>query len=580
MLETALSDDLVAASNVSDAGPDTLWVHLLPTLAPDHVCWFGPPDPAISVLLDRAGRTTVLEVTGHDRTSRRRRVSSPCLPGSVPTPLSLDPPIDLALLPGGVASALVQRPAPLAAFLRSLAPGATVCVLPGPRSPRQVVRLRDIDQLAAAFEAGSLARLSPRAGVDDPAAGGLVVAARSPIAFRRSRARVRRLWVLLLQRVAHMAGRGPSRASRAHPSDIALHRPVAADRRRGRVQGTVLLRRNADMARVPQYLVRLAALSGVDLEGAHWAVAPPRGYRSQKIIFALTRRGASRPDFMVKMTQEPRFNVRLGNECRALEELTAVAVADELTVPRIVFAGTHAGLMVVGETALAGERFRAHSSATADCHVARAAILWLTELAVETIDRGQAAEPGLRALRTLADRYFATFETSPEERLGLSMHLEQLASRETIPAVVSHGDPGTWNLLVRPEIGRVSFLDWENFEASGMPGWDLTLFLKSFAGFVSEATGARRSMDKTLCLMSRPGPFNALVQASFHAYTERLQLDRDMLSSVVLMCWVHQSLKEATRLTPQKGHRNRSRQVVARCLMEPQLLAAMTGGRV
>jgi hypothetical protein len=584
MLEFARSEDLSAGSNLADTGPDTTWIHLLPSLEPVHLGWFGQLDRATAALLANARHTTLLsETTLHEPAPGGRRLA--LVHGSAgAAPHGQDPRLDLVLLPLRVASYVTRRPELMAPLVAMLAPTATLCIVPDPDERQRRLRSSDLDRLAAALGVLPIARLSvaPDAATDPPV-GGLVMPDQRRSVVGRARSRTRLVVDLVVQRLNRVAGRGPGRGTRAHASDIRLHRPAPIGRRgsvAGSAGGVVVLRRDADLAHAPDYLVRLADSAGVDLTGIRWAVAPPRGYRSQKVIFALSREGSRRPDLMVKMTQEPRFNVRLDNERRALELLADMPMADGSVVPRVVFSGTHAGLLVVGETALEGERFRSHSTATPDCRVAGAAIAWLTDLAAETVDRGPDRGTLDPPVRTLADRYVTTFETPPAGRSVLSWHVETLVSAaEAIPAVVSHGDPGTWNLLVRPDDGRVCFLDWENAERAGLPAWDLMLFLKTFAGFVSQAAGHRRSTDGLVDLLCGPGPFNALARDSFRAYAERLGLDRELLPSLVLLCWVHQSLKETTRLEPGRMAQSRSARVVARCLADPQLLRAMTGVR-
>jgi hypothetical protein len=578
MLETALAEDLTPSSNLPSAARDTLWVHLLPDLEPLHVGWFGPPDAEVVTLLVGAGRMTVTDLTrdlGWVRALpgrlRRRHLSRV-------RALFLQSPMDLVLLPARAAASMARHPTLLEGLTRVLTPDAVVGIIPDLRSGRRgALPRRDIDRIAASLAAGALAELSTGQGVAGSPSGGLAIPLPRRRVWRRSRARLRRAVLIMRQRVAHARGRGPSRLSRTHASDITLLRPVLAGRSDTPRRGVVLLRRNCGVTDVPEYLVHLAAGSGVELSGARWAVAPPRGYRSQKVIFSLERQNSTQPDLMVKMTQEPRFNYRLDNERRALELLADVSVADELTVPRVAFAGTHGGLLVVGETALAGDPFRVRSTAVPDCPVAASAIEWLTALGAETMHSGPDRGPVWPSLRELADRYLAMFVLAPGARRNLDHHLQTLAaSSDEIPAVVSHGDPGTWNLLVRPS-GGVCFLDWENAESAGMPGWDLLQFLKTFANFSSGVKGVRRSTENTLELLCRAGPINDLVKASLRAYGDRLGIDRELLTPLLLMCWVHQSLKEATRLPPGSQDRNRSHQLVTHCLDEPTLLWAMTG---
>jgi hypothetical protein len=570
MLDVALADELDAGENLWDAGADATWVHLLPDLAPDHVGWFGAPDDTLAARLHQARRTTVVEVD--DLLARRGRLAHQRFAASLS---GVRTRFDLIVLSSRVAAAIGRRPELLERFVAALTADAVVCVRGDRRVPGWLGTERAWRRFTSALGVRSVAELSTRNGTAAAApAQGLTVPVRPPPAPSRTRARARRVLSRIRSRAARHRRHGPTSAARAHPSDIRLHRPVVASSRLSRHR-IAILRRSGDAAGPPAYLARFAEVAGVDLTDARWAVAPPRGYRSQKVIFTLQRPAAA--DLVVKITQEPRFNTRLDNERRALELLANVPVADACSVPRLVFSGEHGGLLVVGETALDGEPFRASSTASAGCPLARDAVRWLTTLAVQTADPSGRTGTIEVPARRLAERYVAVFDPDTPARRTLAAHVDALAdASDAIPSVFSHGDPGTWNLLVGPH-GGIGFLDWENFEPAGVPAWDLLLFHRSFATFMSEAAGLRPTADRTLALFCQPGPFRTVVQDSFRTYADQLGLDRALLPPLLSLCWVHKALKEATRAAPEDRGRGRTARITARLLEDPDLLSTMAG---
>jgi hypothetical protein len=573
MLEVARREDLDLATNVPVLGADTLWVHLLPSLTPRHVVWFGVPDPHAEALLAGAHRTSVIEFDPPPPWPRPPWGAARAHRDVCEDLARLDAAVDLAIVPPRAATSIGRDPDLLRALIGVLAPQAVVHL---PNEPRLAHRMRHrnaMRRLTRALGDGTAARLSSVGHGREASATLLSLPIRKTATLRRTRARLRQGASLVTARAARTAGLPASRLSRSHPSDIRVAHPVPVGRSGSPAAGPALLRRGAAITTVPGYLHDLATRSGIDLSDARWGVAPLRGFRSQKVIFALTYPGA---DLIVKMTQEPRFNARLDNERRALDLLSGLPVATTSHVPRVVFSDTHAGLLVVAETALSGRPFRACSTGTAACPLARSAVAWLTELGAATVDRGETRGPLLGPIQELIDRYLATFDTPSIDRRVLHALMGALAERHgEVPAVMSHGDPGTWNLLASTD-GRIGFLDWENAEDAGVPGWDLLLFFKTFASFVTETAGSRPTPDRVLAQLCHPGPFNRLVRESFHTYADRLAIDAELLPALALTCWIHQALKEASRQTPENRDRSRSRRIVARCLAEPELLSRMT----
>lgn len=316
--------------------------------------------------------------------------------------------------------------------------------------------------------------------------------------------------------------------------------------------------------RLPQYLVDLAQASGLDLsDRRHWGVVARGDYSSRKVLFFLfdegPRRGAElKPAYVVKMVRDAQYNARLENEQRALALLEELGVAVPETAPRVAFWGYHNRLAIIGETAIAGQPFRARTSATADCPYLLSALDWFTMLASRTVD-ADAATPREAAtvLRKLLARFTEIYRLSADHEAFLERQLTRVADRTpSFPLVFQHGDPGPWNAVVTPD-DRVAFLDWEAAEAQGMPLWDLFYFIRSYSMGVARAQGTHDRLHGFAETLLSDTPLSRLLLERVEGYRQETDLDPALVEPLFYTCWMHRALKEATRLSPSrldKGH--------------------------
>jgi len=334
--------------------------------------------------------------------------------------------------------------------------------------------------------------------------------------------------------------------------------------RRGVVRGKA---NGAGADQLPTYLQALAQADGIALNNFGWGLTARGDYSSRKLLFFLFDRSqpiaekakaATAPTYVVKMVRDPIFNARLENEVNALRALYAHGVGDRETLPQVIFAGHHAGLAIVGESAIDGVPFRQRTQLTADCPYASAATTWFTELAAATT-KPLAATPAQVAetLKLLLTQFAAIYHLSPTHHAFLTHQITTLGQSSTpFPLVFQHGDPGTWNMLVTPS-GRVAVLDWEAAEAQGMPLWDLFYFLRSYAVGVAQAQGVRNSLHGFTQQLLMPTGLRQRVTDVTQTYCERVGLAGDTLAPLFYTCWVHRAIKEATRLAPaqlENGH--------------------------
>ncbi len=312
----------------------------------------------------------------------------------------------------------------------------------------------------------------------------------------------------------------------------------------------------------PAYLCRLAEAEGVDIAKHRWALVATGDYSSRKILFYLFPPDAQgqtlQPEYLVKLTRAPQFNYRLENEVHALRALQHAKVPGAHVLPRIVFSGHHSGLALAAQTAVPGEPFNRRTEATPDCPYARAAVNWLVDLGQATVNTEEAtAAEVAQILESLVTRLADIYRLTPQHLAFLEQQLAVLAaSSQPFPLVFQHGDPGPWNVLVRPD-GTPVFIDWEAAEPLGMPLWDIWYFWRSFSVRVARKKGVRDRLEAFLQEFLSASELSIRIVASVRRYCEQVGVPREWVSPLFYLCWAHRALKEATRLSShrlERGH--------------------------
>jgi hypothetical protein len=312
----------------------------------------------------------------------------------------------------------------------------------------------------------------------------------------------------------------------------------------------------------PTYLRTIAAASGICLDGFRWGLSVPGDYSSRKLLFFLAEgtRAATdaEPTYIAKMVRDPLFNARLENEHRALSILCETSLRDVETLPQPVFFGHHAGLAILGQTALRGTPFRQHMRHTADCPYLQAAVEWLTRLAETTAEQAPIGSIETATMMTaLFDRFEALYDLDHTCHAFMRKQIATLAAESArLPLVFQHGDPGIWNMFVTPT-GRVAFLDWEAAESRGVPLWDLFYFLRAYCVEAARASGVRAALAGFEQQFLGTTSLSRLIVEVTNRYCARVGVPAATVEPLFYTCWMHRALKEATRLTPGKldeGH--------------------------
>lgn len=313
-----------------------------------------------------------------------------------------------------------------------------------------------------------------------------------------------------------------------------------------------------DLREPPSWLSEMARASAVDLSGHRWRLVPARGYRSQKVMFLTEPCGdaAGEDGLAVKITQEPTFNVRLENEHRGLTVLERLGGADPGTAPRPKFLTHYRGLAVVGETRIFGVPFRLRSDGSPSCPLAARALAWIEELGARTARSISGADLAV-AGADLAGRFRTLYAPDPRLDAAVEDAIARLAGLDALATVFTHGDAGTWNLLV-DEAGRVAFLDWENAEESGLPLADLFDFLAGYGAFAAERAGVRATPGTFFRQFLKESSFSRLLVESTYRYCARIDLAPAAVEPLLHLHWLMQAVREAWRLAPERLGRGRA----------------------
>lgn len=316
----------------------------------------------------------------------------------------------------------------------------------------------------------------------------------------------------------------------------------------------------------PAYLCEAAADAGIALEEYGWGMVAPADYSSRKLLFFLFDRAhldraqpgqAQALRYIVKLVRNPSYNARLENERDALTLLHASRIQDLTAIPRVVFSGYHAGLALVGESAIEGVPFRSQTKGEADSPYLQRAVEWLTDLGSATASWRTSNSQAAVVLHGLLGQFLQFYRMTPEHHAFLSQQIERIAaSADPLPAVFQHGDPGLWNLLVTPT-GQVAFLDWEAAETAGMPLWDFFHFMRSYSVHAARTRGVQDSLQAVQQQLLADTPLRRVTAAAIRRYAGCVQLSTELVQPLFYTCWMHRAIKEASRLPAarlERGH--------------------------
>jgi hypothetical protein len=140
--------------------------------------------------------------------------------------------------------------------------------------------------------------------------------------------------------------------------------------------------------------------------------------------------------------------------------------------------------------------------------------------------------------------------------------------RVPLTSVLQHGDPHPGNLLL-DSAGRVLVLDWESAEPHGMPLWDLAYFFRAYAVAASRQDGSRDRLHGATRHLLDSSALSERLVAAVDADLAATGLPRAAVRPLLLGCWLHRALKEATRTLPDRLWQGQSVQLLTTMLSRP-----------
>jgi len=569
-------------SNLKNDAGGADWLFILPDLAIGRVLCLGQPQPASLGMLARFAETVTILLPSSNTAKVNETIARPHIepnihhlvsPRSNPLPFA-DQGVDLVYVCDSEWLSHVRKKGPLQNELRRvLTPSGLLYVELNGLTARLFAG-RIVNELARGFSRPQLLWVTPQYGGTDTA-----VPAWDETTIRYFTER--RLFspsvdIPAVKRLKSRFNGNKAGGRKPEGMDAGQHdSPSASARLAGRglvktLQSTErfllehdLGRRHAVLAggadqqpldSLPQYVRAAASQAGLNLDDYRWGVIAGGRYASRKVTFFLfSPQQKEQPEYVVKMVRQARLNPRLENEGQALRRLAHTGFGQQHLFPQVVFSSSHRALAMLGQTAIPGTSLRQRSALTADCPLGRAAIDWLTDLAAHTVSpAGSTAQSISEAMITLLDHFVDLYRPSSETVAFLTGQVDTIVrNADRLPTVFQHGDPGPWNILVTPD-ERIAFLDWESADPAGMPLWDLFYLLRSLAVGIGRQQGISDRLAAFQRQFLDASPFAQLVVESINDYRRQIKLPAALTAPLFYSCWIHRSLKEATRLAPSQ----------------------------
>jgi hypothetical protein len=218
--------------------------------------------------------------------------------------------------------------------------------------------------------------------------------------------------------------------------------------------------------------------------------------------------------------------------------------------------GRRDGFTALAERVVEAQPFAAQSTGTVECAVAADAVEGLVELGERTRTEAATADVAA-ALADVVERFTTWYRPSDRVSASLADAIATIgASKGPLPLVGMHGDPGPQNLLVA-DGGRVVVLDWENWEAAGLPLWDVAHFVRAYVVWATRKSRPVSRLGAVRTQFVDGGQLTPFVARSLTVAAERLGIDGRLIAPLVLTSFVAQAVREADRLEPERlgsGH--------------------------
>ena len=212
----------------------------------------------------------------------------------------------------------------------------------------------------------------------------------------------------------------------------------------------------------PYVLQEARRLGLVDAASWYLLLGSSRELAERRLAFVMFRPGRSHPSWVVKVARVPGLEDSFARDERGVRALATAAPELAHRAAHILGQASAGGLPFSVETAAVGDRLTEvlKQRGAAGRPLVGAIASWLVDLGVQT---RRAANP------TVDDQWLREvlggWDGGPHVAAAVKAALRQ------VPAVLTHGDLGTWNVVAH---GReFTVIDWESAQPIGRPLTDL-----------------------------------------------------------------------------------------------------------
>lgn len=267
-----------------------------------------------------------------------------------------------------------------------------------------------------------------------------------------------------------------------------------------------------------------------------YIVATPRFRSSSHLVFFVLNGRKADPVLIIKVPRIANDYDRLSREesnLRLLHEKTEGGID---SVPRIIAFEEYEDIRMLVETALPGHKMSSRMKQRPPKSSAEIVVPWLTELHMATREHNPGDSDWFeRLIERPFDHIKESIPLSTRE-VTLMKQTQTVAEQfrdQDLPLVFEHGDLAPPNILLSDK-GGIGVVDWELAVPEGLPAVDLFFFL-TVAGF--SWRGARNNNDYLEVFHETFFEPSAWALGYIRYYAERLELSRDILNGLFILCW-------------------------------------------
>lgn len=326
--------------------------------------------------------------------------------------------------------------------------------------------------------------------------------------------------------------RRPSNAAKARILRVALRTGIALP---GREVITVGVRPGAVSGRTD--LLGAAGLPAHATGG--WFLATPGVEPTSRVAGFVFDEDGRRPWAVLKVLRIPDVDAPFVEDARGLGLVRGLTADVAAHVPQVLARGRWDGHHASIETAAVGRPLsellrdtEVHEEERVASTVAVAE--WAIALAAASVRKADPAAPTRRRLGD--DLATAAPDAGPQLLAGVA----------DAPAVVTHGDLGTWNVMT--DGSDFTVLDWEAADEQGLPLADLAYFLSDALALVGGARTVPERVDAMVALFAGRHSRSALLFGLLRRAADAVGIGHDVAGRLVTLSWLHHAvLPEARR---------------------------------